>query len=236
VARSLRGAVVAFCAVFVVAIPVARGGVAFGAGGTEGASWSLSAQSSNVRGRCFVRLTAALHVSPLAPTVGLAATVGPDCSVHSQQIQPDPQRARTKGPGLAAPLADSFRGCRSRNTMWDTFGLADLTRLTTALEFNYSGTLVTYISGWSGAPLNVTYTAPGSPYRANAPFLWSGRTAVPDTEVNTDYAADFFWFGAADHTKENFAHGFGDGNCNTQFSHSGFVCQTCQVRFYLDYY
>lgn len=183
-------------------------------------------------GGCYVVIKDVLTADLASLSDELRASIDAACRVTvSRTRAPGRSSMSTSGGHLARPLADSFRGCRTRNVMWDQLGGAELTKLTTTIEFTYDGTLVNTFTRHDGS----TYTAPGSPYSGNA-TMWNYTMTVPNSQVSTRWTGDFYFFGSYDHEKENNAYGYGNGQCSSSVSHVGNVCRTCQVRFYLDYY
>ncbi len=183
-------------------------------------------------GDCYVVIKDILTADLASPSDELRASIDAACRVTvSRTRAPGRSSTSTSGARLARPLADSFRGCRTRNVMWDQWALAELTKLTTTIEFTYNGTQVNTFTRHDGS----TYTAPGSPYTSNS-TQWSFTVTVPNSQVSSHWTGDFYWWGSYDHEKDNYAYGYGNGQCSSSVSHVGNVCATCEVRFYLDYY
>lgn len=208
-------------------------------GETTGTSSGLgivaSAASDEVAasGPCYIDVTETLSVTAASPSDEVRISVDANCRIAVTRTRGTRATPRSSsGYRLAAPLADTFKGCRSRNVTWDTLGLADVERLTSFIEFYYGGSAVSSVSNFDAS----SYTAPGSWYSSGS--VWWPHTpgSLPAWDVRYDATVNYYWLGLYDANKENDGHAYGDGTCGTSFSHTGNVCRYCEVRFYLDYY
>lgn len=181
---------------------------------------------------CWVSVTAASRVTQIAPQETVAITFDDQCRATTTRTRGAGGTSMSGGGRLAAPLASPFRGCRTRNIMWDDLGLAELERLQTIIEFTYTGSVVDSL----GARSATSTTAGGSPYTTETPSLEISQWNTPEWYVRSQYVARYWWWWSYDAQKRTDLYGYYDGYCQGFFEHVGNVCRTCRLLFYTTAY
>lgn len=171
---------------------------------------------------CFVDLTIPLEATPSSSQV-VVINVLKDCTVV------------TDGPRNVAPAGASTlsttNSCRLRNLMYGIPGPSEpLTQLDTWQTWTWDGSNVTSRSSWTDyfvASWSGWYLQAG-PY-SNAygtPPAWSLEAASSAYFNNSNLNSQ--------HYKENHQFVYGNGNCNGNIRHTGYVCGGCGVVGYID--
>lgn len=223
----MRTAVARLVSAFLVAFVVLGSGLA---------SPAESKESESEPRVCLVSIAASAHLDPepgAARVQGeIAVTVLPDCSVHYGAMKKSVTRREAAGSGRSPqPLLTTYLStCRGRNLLHGFAGPTDeLTILDTYVDYWYDNSNVvaryswnehwSQIDGWylHSGPYHQDYGAPPATSLRTGTSAWFNNTAL-----------------SAMHEKINYVDVWYTGGCTGSFSHNGFVCGGCGVKFYID--